>query len=63
MTQQVICPVMGSPVKDIKTAAHSEYKGKTYYFCCPSCKDVFDADPAKYANGNGSGMHHCHHHH
>ncbi len=26
----------------------SEYKGKTYYFCAPGCKRVFDRNPEKY---------------
>ena len=30
-------------------AATSEYKGKTYYFCSPACKTVFDKNPEKYA--------------
>lgn len=63
MNNEVICPVMGNPVDDITTAAHSVYKGKTYYFCCPGCKDTFDKDPEKYANGGGSEGHHGHHHH
>lgn len=63
MNNEVICPVMGNPVDDITTAAFSEYKGKTYYFCCPGCKDIFDKDPEKYANGGGSMEHHGHHHH
>jgi Cu+-exporting ATPase len=41
-------PVCGMNV-DEKTAKHkSEYKGKTYYFCMPSCKATFDKNPAKY---------------
>jgi YHS domain-containing protein len=28
----------------------SEYNGRTYYFCAPSCKKSFDRDPAAYAN-------------
>jgi YHS domain-containing protein len=27
----------------------SEYKGKTYYFCAPGCKVVFDRAPAEFA--------------
>lgn len=25
-----------------------EYKEKTYYFCCNSCKVLFEKDPEKY---------------
>ena len=31
---------------DEKTAQwKTEYMGKTYYFCAPGCKEMFDADP------------------
>ncbi|MCL4535899.1 MAG: YHS domain-containing protein [Bacteroidetes bacterium] len=26
----------------------SRYRGQTYYFCCPSCKEHFDQDPDRY---------------
>jgi Cu+-exporting ATPase len=45
---QEIDPVCGMHV-DPKTApASSEYHGRRYWFCCPSCKGRFDADPARY---------------
>src|SRR5262249_5873703 len=28
--------------------ASSVHDGTTYWFCCPSCKQKFDADPARY---------------
>ena len=34
---------------DEKTSPDSKYEGKVYYFCCPSCKGMFDKNPAKYA--------------
>jgi len=50
-TAVMVCPVTGSKIASIKDAAgHSTYKGKTYYFCCPGCKPMFDANPAKYAH-------------
>jgi YHS domain-containing protein len=34
---------------DPKTApAKSEYRGQTYYFCAPGCKEKFDNNPEKY---------------
>ncbi len=45
---KIICPVMGNEVKDPEKAASSVYQGKTYYFCCPGCKEPFDKDPEKY---------------
>nr|WP_284738468.1 YHS domain-containing protein [Methanoculleus sp. CWC-02] len=26
----------------------SEYRGKTYYFCAPGCKKLFERDPEAY---------------
>ena len=43
------CPVMGNRIADAgKASGKSVYKGKTYYFCCPACKPMFDKNPAKY---------------
>jgi len=28
----------------------SDYNGKTYYFCAPACKHLFDQDPDMWAN-------------
>ena len=48
-SKDMMCPVMGGKVTAAsKKAGKSVYKGKTYYFCCPSCKTAFDKDPAKY---------------
>jgi Cu+-exporting ATPase len=30
-------------------AGESQYQGKTFHFCSPSCKERFDADPARFA--------------
>lgn len=45
-----VCPVMGNKIPDVSKApgGKSVYKGKTYYFCCPACKPLFDKDPEKY---------------
>ena len=26
-----------------------EYRGRKYYFCSPECEEVFETDPAPYA--------------
>ena len=45
----LVCPVTGNKIASVKAAGgHSTYKGKTYYFCCASCKPAFDKDPEKY---------------
>ena len=42
-------PVCGMQVNEATAAAKTDYKGKTYYFCSPSCKAAFDKNPEKYA--------------
>lgn len=46
MEKDVVC---GMQVDTKNAAGQSEYQGKTYYFCSPSCKRKFDANPAEYA--------------
>ena len=41
-------PVCGMSVDPARAKATHEHNGKTYYFCCPGCKEKFKADPAKY---------------
>lgn len=43
--EQTTCPVMGGP---IDKALFTEYQGKKVYFCCPGCKEKFEAEPEKY---------------
>jgi len=45
MEKDVVC---GMQVDPKKAAGQSEYKGKTYYFCCAGCKRKFDANPTQY---------------
>jgi YHS domain-containing protein len=50
------CPVSGSKIASVQDASGSSvYKGKTYYFCCPMCKPMFDKDPAKYVAAASKG--------
>ena len=35
-------PICGMMVDEKKAKFKSDYKGKTYYFCAPSCKATFD---------------------
>ncbi len=42
-------PVCGKPVEDEKSMNRVEYMGKTFYFCSPECEEVFETDPAPYA--------------
>jgi YHS domain-containing protein len=43
-------PVCKMTVNEKTAKYKSEHKGKTYYFCNPSCKATFDKNPAKYAS-------------
>jgi YHS domain-containing protein len=53
-------PVCGMMVDEKKGKLKSDYNGKTFYFCAPSCKTTFDKDPAKYVGGSAKpGTHSC----
>ena len=53
-------PVCGMNVDEKTAKLKSDYNGKTYYFCAPSCKATFDKTPAKYAGGqSGHAGHSC----
>ena len=47
--ETVTCPVSGEVMKKSEAKISTEYKGKTYYFCCPGCKEKFLKDPEKFA--------------
>ncbi len=41
---------------DEKTAKHkTTYQGKTYYFCAPSCKKMFEDNPSKFIGESSTG--------
>jgi Cu+-exporting ATPase len=46
--KKVYDPVCGMEVSPDKAAGSSQYEGQTYYFCSPSCKKQFDADPQQF---------------
>lgn len=49
---EIVCPVMGTIINDKSKAVGTyDYEGKRYYFCCGGCPEMFEADPAKYADG------------
>ena len=41
-------PVCGMDVDPHATPHRSEYRGRTFYFCCDGCRASFEADPEKY---------------
>ncbi len=48
MTQ--IDPVCGMELHEPDATGTSVYEGKTYYFCSPDCKEVFDEEPELYVH-------------
>jgi len=59
-------PVCGMEVNPDSAAGSVEYKGETYYFCAPGCKQAFEKEPEKYvgqemAGHEGHEHHHSHH--
>lgn len=49
-------PVCGMKIDEEHNKHKAHYKGKTYYFCTPRCKNAFNKSPEKYlaAKGNSS---------
>jgi YHS domain-containing protein len=41
-------PVCGMEVDEAAARFKTEYKGRTYYFCAPGCKKLFERDPQAY---------------
>ncbi len=50
-----IDPVCKMEIDENKAKAKSEHKGKTYYFCAPGCKVIFDKNPDKYTETKSGG--------
>jgi YHS domain-containing protein len=58
-----IDPVCGMEVQEETAAAKYEYNGKTYYFCAPGCKTMFEKNPEKFLKPDAPKDEHQHHHH
>jgi len=41
-------PVCGMEVSRTTAIVELAYQGKTYYFCAPTCRAAFEAEPEKY---------------
>ena len=48
MAGTAIDPVCGMTVAAVAASLHTEWDGKTWYFCGPGCQQAFAADPARY---------------
>jgi Cu+-exporting ATPase len=55
-------PVCKMKVDPAKAKNSTEFKDKTYYFCCPHCLEKFKADPEKYLQADNNGMAGSHQH-
>lgn len=49
-----IDPVCKMEVDPASAQWKSEYKGITYYFCCPGCKAAFEKGPESYMQAENS---------
>jgi Cu+-exporting ATPase len=47
-------PVCGMTVNPATARASAIHEGQSYYFCCPSCKQRFEADPGRYLGGRAA---------
>ncbi len=45
-------PVCTMEVDENSAEDKSDYEGKTYFFCSPSCKKAFDDNPDAYAGAD-----------
>jgi xanthine dehydrogenase accessory factor len=45
---EAIDPVCDMTVTVKGARYHTEHDGRTYYFCCPACRKLFQEDPDKY---------------
>jgi Cu+-exporting ATPase len=48
MSTSVVDPVCGMTIDPARAAGHVEYRGTTYYFCNPICRERFETDPERY---------------
>ena len=53
-TTTAIDPGCGMTVDPGTARRTSGYQGTTFYFCSPSCKKAFDAEPSLYISGVGN---------
>ena len=58
--QQALDPVCGMNV-EVGKATTAEYRGETYYFCCPHCQRAFEGSPEEYLGGSRQVAHRVKH--
>ncbi len=42
-------PVCGKQVEEENAMHQVDFRGRTFYFCSAECEEVFETDPAPYA--------------
>lgn len=52
-------PVCGMSVEEKEAPVSAEYKGKTYSFCSPGCRETFTKNPEKFAGEKAGTRHGC----
>lgn len=62
MNEMEMDPICKMEVDPATAQWTSEHDGKTYYFCAPGCKAMFDQDPGKWTGGDGGHSHAGHGH-
>ena len=55
----VVCALKDGESEFEKVEAHSDHKGKAYYFCSTDCQEEFDADFAAWLSGGALGVDAC----
>jgi xanthine dehydrogenase accessory factor len=48
LSEPAIDPVCGMAVDPGESPYQSEYKGRSFYFCCVGCRQTFDQEPEKF---------------
>lgn len=51
---RTLCPISHEEFTVTESSPKTEYKGKTYYFCCPGCDETFKKNPEAHLSGKSS---------
>lgn len=48
MAKDLVCGMQVGEQRSISKGLTSEYRGQTYYFCSPGCKQQFEQNPERF---------------
>ncbi|NQU07250.1 MAG: transcriptional regulator [Candidatus Abyssubacteria bacterium] len=51
MTREKRCQVCAKPIADRELCFEKEYRGNSYYACCPMCFSILQRHSEKYTGG------------